>query len=44
MSLALIARLLGEEAAAKAALIAEYVRNTDPHDDPFARATEDLKP
>ena len=36
MSLAVIAKLLGPEAAANAALWAEYVPNSDPGHDPFA--------
>ncbi|MEM7238181.1 MAG: DJ-1/PfpI family protein [Pseudomonadota bacterium] len=36
MSLAVIAKLLGPEAAADAALWAEYTPNTDPGHDPFA--------
>ena len=36
MALALIAELLGEDAAADAARWAEYHRNADPEDDPFA--------
>ena len=37
MTLALIARLLGNQAAADAALWAEYTPNTDPDNDPFAK-------
>lgn len=38
MSLAVIARLLGQEAANQAAQWAEYVANSNPNDDPFAIA------
>ncbi|MGE9296071.1 MAG: hypothetical protein ACQKBV_07290 [Puniceicoccales bacterium] len=36
MTLALIGRLLGKEAALEAARYAEYTATTDPGDDPFA--------
>lgn len=39
MSLAIIERLLGPEKAAQAAVWAEYERNADPENDPFALAT-----
>lgn len=38
MSLAVIAKLHGEETAEKAAFYAEYIRTSDPSDDPFAKA------
>lgn len=41
MSLAAIERLVGPEAAAKAALWAEYERNADPDHDPFEAAFHD---
>ena len=37
MSLDLIERILGADAANEAARLAEYVRNPDPDDDPFAK-------
>ncbi len=37
MALAVIAKIYGDEAAARIAKGTEYVRNSDPHDDPFAK-------
>ena len=39
MSLAVIRRLMGDEAAEKAAFWAEYEANPDPDNDPFAIET-----